>query len=253
MNSVKPWSKLPVDWIRDETIKHFRWADDGSSAISALILLCTISHFAAELEVPSYAFLIKRNVTEHGVSLTRLSTAILMPPPTQSAFGARLTYDDLTALTGLSRLLVSKGLNKLESFGMIRRTGRSSEYLLPGLDPGIGWAKLPGRALMSATKTSILPFTRFSLRSKHELHAMKLYLYYASIRDKSAPFSTASFETIWKKTGVAERDIPTANSLLLTCGLLTRTHRDSVKDAEQHEANKYFMSGYSSLFIATQP
>jgi hypothetical protein len=129
---------------------------------------------------------------------------------------AHSSYDHLGQLTGLSRKLISAGLEVLVQMLMIERVGsvRSGDYRIQDLEPGDRWAKLPGQALLSAGKTNFEPLTRFDLRSKYALAAMKLYCYYASTRDHRSAYSHPSFETSFERTGVAERDIPRANSLL---------------------------------------
>jgi hypothetical protein len=63
--------------------------------------------------------------------------------------------------------------------------------------------KLPCQAIVSGE--AILPFKNFTLRSKHELHAMKLYLYLAACRDNAKAYSMASYETITERIGIPER------------------------------------------------
>lgn len=94
-----------------------------------------------------------------------------------------------------------------------------------------------------------MQFSHFELRSKLELSALKLHLYFAHIRDKASAYSEASFETIFKRTGVQERDIPAANSLLLSCGILHRTKPLETSDVKQHGANHYYLNGYGGFFI----
>jgi hypothetical protein len=165
------------------------------------------------------------------------------------ALVVRLTYDELNVLTGLSRERISAGLKKLVEEQMIWKLDGSGSYGLTGFGPRKRWAKLPGSALTSAGGTSFIPFSHFKLRSKHELNALKLHLYYAHSRDKVSAYSEASFETIFMRLGVQERDIPIANSLLLSSGILVRTKAMETSDAKQHGANNYYLNGYTSFFI----
>lgn len=109
--------------------------------------------------------------------------------------------------------------------------------------------KLQGRALMSAGATRFAPFTHFTLRSKYELDALKLHLYYAHTREHVSAYSQVAYPTIFSKTGVQEKDIARANSLLLSCGILQRTRGLPTEDAKQHESNKYYLTGYEGFFI----
>lgn len=93
----------------------------------------------------------------------------------------------------------------------------------------------------------IKPFKHFTMRSKHELHAMKLYLYFASIRSNNSFYSMASYETIFDRTRIQERDIRKAISLLIGVGLLVSVDRDHKQMLDKSEPNKYFFAGYQAL------
>ncbi len=163
---------------------------------------------------------------------------------------SRLTYEDMNALTGLSKKLISAGIQILIAREFIWRVDGAGTYGIFGLGEGENWAKLPGLALMSKAQTSFSPFQHFFLRSKHELNALKLYFYYAVTRDRAKPYSEPSFERIFEKTGVSERDIASANSLLISSGLLARTRPVPSDDAKKFESNHYYMTGYNHLFLA---
>jgi hypothetical protein len=163
---------------------------------------------------------------------------------------ARLTYVDLNLLTGLSRERISAGLQKLMQVGMIWRVDGVSTYGLTGFGVGKRWAKLPGSALMSLGKTHFTPFKMFTLRSKHELNALKLHLYYANARAHNNAYCEAAYPTIHDRTGVPEKDIPRANAFLIACGILERTRGRPQENVAQHESNKYYLAGCNSFFIA---
>ncbi|MET3135457.1 hypothetical protein AAKU55_005767 [Oxalobacteraceae bacterium GrIS 1.11] len=226
MISINPWAKMPTDWITDEKIKKFRFAEDGSTATAALLLFFVLCQTSTE------------HVLEENASMEVVRVATL-------------TYDDMEKWASLSRAKVALGLKRLLDLKMISRIGtnRAGAYKVEGFEKGKRWAKLPGQALLSPAKTQFLPFTRFMLRSRHEVNALKLHLYYASVRNKIHPHSEVSYETIFEKTGVAERDIPSANSLLLSTGLMHMIGRDKNEDVKQYAANRYFMTGYKHLFI----
>jgi hypothetical protein len=211
---------MPTEWVRNGTIKGFTYKD-GSIGTASLTLYFTLCHHAE----------------------------VFHPSANNPVSVARITYTKLAELGSLSRKLVSSGLNKLEAVGMITRVGSRhfGAYQLNGLVKGKAWVKLPGKPLLSDGGTRFSPFECFKLRNKHELNAMKLYLYYAAIRDAATPYSEASFETICSKTGVAERFIPAANSLLLSSRLLDRITKEAKPGAKKNEPNKYYMTGYQVL------
>jgi len=156
------------------------------------------------------------------------------------------TYVDLGEATGLSRALISAGLQRLQELELIAPEGSHQKRRYR-----INWPaehrffKLPCQAITNGNV--IRPFQNFTMRSKHELHAMKLYLYFASIRGNYLPFSMVSFETILERTGIPERDIRRATSVLIGSGLLDSIDREHSKSKGKNEPNKYYLRGYSAL------
>ena len=57
----------------------------------------------------------------------------------------------------------------------------------------------------------------------------------------------ASYETIHARTGIAERDIRRAISLLIGSGLLINIDREYSDLLKVNEANKYYLSGSNAL------
>lgn len=264
---------MPTEWITDSRIMQFRWPSDGSAGTAALMLYFVLCQCVSDRRVRTIESgpAVDGQLAAHGVSSPYAQPLASDPAgeigahvaalagvdidgahPAIVEAVAHLTYDEFADLTGLSRKSISAGLKLLEARGMIRRCGsaRASEYVLMGLEPLKRWAKLPGQALLSPAKTRFQPFAHFSLRSPHELNALKLHYYYASVRDAHRPFSECTFETINKKTGVAERDITRANAFLLNAGLMSRYKREELDPGSSiYSANRYYMEGYNALFI----
>jgi hypothetical protein len=111
------------------------------------------------------------------------------------------------------------------------------------------WFKLPCQAIFSDGK--INAFRRLSLRSKRDLYALKLYLYFASIRDNRTMFSMASHERIHEKTGIPENEIRRAHSLLTSVGLLAAIEREFKGLEKTNEPNKYYLTGYQAFGLST--
>lgn len=266
--NVKPWSPMPIDWIRDGRIKQFDWNTDRSAGTAALQIFYVICHFATE-RVPRVR---ERGSRVQPIAKTvlfdtyaaQLETVTLADDPSTKTSAphvamddpiAYLTYDDFAALTGLSRNSIANGLAVLEGRAMIARPGsvRSSNYALLGLT-GRQFAKLPGQALLSQAKTSFYPLTKFHLRGRHELDALKLLFYYASIRSRFDFCSEAKYETIWQQTGVPERHIASANSLLIAVELLSRIERGASDEINGNRsgANRYYLRGYKCFGAPTR-
>lgn len=157
------------------------------------------------------------------------------------------SYDELGKATSLSRSLIAQGLKRLEALQLITPEGTSQKRRYRLRWEKDGWFKLPCQAIVS--DGVIIPFRSFSLRSKHELHALKLYLYLASVRDNRAAHSVAAYETIWRSIGIPERDIPKAINVLNTSGLTARVVRDHDMGANMYGPNKYFLTGYRGMFM----
>ncbi|MDL2199386.1 DNA-binding protein [Halopseudomonas aestusnigri] len=225
MKRIMPWVPMPTRWVLSgDMAKHFTWSGSegskGASAIAALQLWVTL------------------------VTQADRGNAQNM----QTTHTAEVTYDALMESAGLSRQLVAAGLRGLEEAALIEieKVGRRSIYHIPGFAPG-EWCKLPARALYNGHR--IAAFHNFRKRAVCELHAMKLYLYYAAVRDRKNPYSMCSFETINTRTGVPEKGIPKANSVLLNAGLVVNISKDKFQGTKWKEPNKYFLAGYRDLFI----
>lgn len=162
------------------------------------------------------------------------------------------TYVELGEATGLSRALISAGLQRLKDLGLIEPKGshQKRRYKITW-PPQHRFMKLPCSAIVKGT--AIEPFFTFTMRNKHELHAMKLYLYFASIRDNKLFYSMASYETIFARTRIPERDIRKAISLLINANLLVSVDRDHKQMVNKNEPNKYYLTGYQALVQQQTP
>jgi hypothetical protein len=219
--NFKPWAMAPTSWIRDGRIKQFQWHADKATGTAALMVLYCCIQVARPCD-PSESVLCGGTHVVH------------------------LTYDDVQALSGLSRASIASAFALLEARGMVLPLPARSRYALPGLVLGMNWAKLPGRPLLSQGGT-VGAFAKFSLRSRRELDALKLFYYYCSIRDRTTVYSLSAFETIHDAIAIREADIPAANSFLLACGLLARIQQETNAKTKHREANRYFLTGYSSF------
>lgn len=147
--------------------------------------------------------------------------------------------------SGLSRSLIAGGLKRLQRLGLMTITGSAQKrrYVITG--PHDRWFKLPCRAIL---RTGVLgPFTTFTMRTKHELHAMKLYLYLAAVRPNISESTMVSYETIHQRTGVPENDIRRAINVLNASGLLLNIDREYSRTLKVNEANKYYLTGHRDL------
>ncbi|MCU0120534.1 DNA-binding protein [Pseudomonas sp. B2M1-30] len=216
---------MPAIWLHEDGLKVFGWGPRstvrGSTAIAALQLYVTMLTRSQELWRGERCLLTCED-----------------------------TYNRLSVVTGLSRALVAAGVEGLVEAEriVVEKEGRNNLYIFPDYDQSGRWCKLPARALYNKRFEYIEPFKHFHKRAKCELDALKLFLFYAANRDNYSYYSMCSFETINTKTGVAEKQIPPANSFLVSTGLVTKIDREqSEKGSHRKEANKYFLRGNGEL------
>lgn len=160
------------------------------------------------------------------------------------------TFDDLQTATRLSRAMIAPALQQLERYELITKEG-SHQRRRYALTFEQRWFKLPCKSIVR--QGVLQPFDKFTLRSKVELHAMKLYLYLAAVRSNERPYSLASYEKIHERIGIPENDIRKAIIILTTSGLLQnsdRTVEDSGDGKRVYGPNKYFLTGHSALIRA---
>ncbi|MEH6458954.1 helix-turn-helix domain-containing protein [Chitinimonas sp. JJ19] len=222
------WHKMPSETTVGVLPKLTWSSDDELSPASSTIalMLYVVLHFMAQDELEE---------GPEGISLSaRIATA---------------SYEDLMLATGgKSRSLISQGLRRLEQLKLLARLGshQKRRYRLTCSQPG--WFKLPCQAIMRAGVIS--PFENFTLRSRHELHALKVYLYLAARRDNNQGFSLASYENISEKTGVPKRHMHKALVMLTACGLLAdiNRERDTKGEGASYGPNRYYLTGHHQLF-----
>lgn len=203
MTKLPPWTKLPSGWIEAKGLKEFRWLrGQGANDLAALMGLTAIAN--------------------HVDGQTGI---------------ARLTYDELCDVTGLSRAKLSAGLGVLTDLKLIERTpdGRGT-YRLGGYNPTSGWAQFPAHGLYR--NGTIMAFNVFRLRQVAELDALKLYFLFASRRDRRTNLAMISYEKIEEYSGVSRNNIRRALSLLSANSLVYVDYVASLRN-EDGVANAY--------------
>jgi hypothetical protein len=218
-----PWRAIPHDPIIG-MLPIFKWSSgNGSRTAAALILYVTLI-FVGERQTVG---------------------------DTLVGYRSSPTYDELEKLTGLSRALISGGLKRLTELELVEASGSRQNRVYTIAMQGKRWFKLPSLALFDEGR--IIPFRQLTLRNKLDLHALKLYLYFASVRDNQRPYSMASHGTIHEKTGIPEADIRRAHSLLTSVGLLAAIEREYKAGIEKkNEPNKYYLRGHDAFFVSAK-
>lgn len=155
----------------------------------------------------------------------------------------RVTYADFMDTLSLSKAKVSEGLKLLEARDLIDRPDRSLFYV-NGMAERSPWGKLPCKSMYSVTGLTITMFKNFSLRSRHELNALKLLILVCSRTDSVSGRAMIGAETIRKWSGIPKNDIKFAADKLINHGLM---HQERVHDqGTQNVYWGYRLSGNQS-------
>lgn len=238
-SSYLPWIQVPADGILD-FLNALSWnktiAGSAGKDVAALMIYIVMLHLRTERVVNDQTH---KAATLGGLFLHSITSEQI----------ADVSYDELSHLTGLSRNLINQGLQRLISLGKITATGSNQKRVYVLDWPAGRWYKLPCRAIWS--QNGVVAFKTFTLRSKHELHALKLYLYLASIRDSVQVYSEVSYELIFKRIGISERDIRQAINVLIASGLLARVNRETDRLASYWGPNQYYLTGYVDFIKRT--
>jgi hypothetical protein len=165
-------------------------------------------------------------------------------PDASNGIVANASYDQLERATGLSRKLVAEGLVQLKASMLVEPLGSNQQRTYRLRQSHRQFFKLPCRAIFK--DGVIVPFKSFNKRAKHELHAMKIYLYLATARNGSSIYAVSSYEKITDWTGVPKNDIKRAINHLVNAGLVTDISREE-SSAEKYGPNRYKLAGANDL------
>lgn len=197
------WAKIPTAWVREDLrLPDLSWRQFGSDGTAALMVLIALA--------------IRLNQSN-------------MKREDDTGFGSNVevSYDNLEELTELSRTKLAAGLRILEQFSIIEttRNGRSNRYVLPGIGEAGKWSQLPQTYLLTATE-GLRGFSRFQLRHRNELNALKLYFLLLAYRNAKGNFTAVGYEKISELSGLMRGDISGAVSLLINHDLIRVSQSD---------------------------
>jgi hypothetical protein len=224
IKKMKPWCAVPFDPIVG-LLPQLKWQPANGAPASA--------NAAALILYATLIFVSDSRSNDETVTIWYRATA---------------SYSELETLTGLSRALIAAGLKRLIELKLMAASGSNQKRVYLIFGKGKRWFKLPCRALFDGER--ITPFHRLTLRSKLDLHALKLYFYLASVRDNQHMFSMASHPTIHANMEIPQSDIRRAHSLLTSVGLLAAIERDFKGLLKVNEPNKYYLHGYQAFVMS---
>ncbi|PHV28327.1 hypothetical protein CSQ93_08385 [Janthinobacterium sp. BJB426] len=214
------WRKMPVSWQKDPEFQQRIRAASQGTAIAALkiyLAICLKAEFHETDRLP--------------------------------AGSAQLSLTTLCELLDLSRPMVVDGLKLLVEWNIVARIGgRPTILQIVGFDEPPYWVKLPKRPLYgSKSENAIQALMQLPNRKRSSLHALQLYLYLASIRDKHTNMAKLSYDQGAVTLGVSRNHFSSAVSLLAAVGLLTvRTALEIKQQTGQNfSSNQYWLRGSS--------
>lgn len=218
------WAKIPTAWItHDSKLPGFSWKQHGSNATAALILFIALA--------------IRLNQSKIGKKVGQ----------DRSRPSFRASYENLQTLTALSRAKIAAGLHFLKELEMINvsRKGRMNQYLLRGITEYGNWAQLPQTHLLGPGG---LPFSKFQLRHRNELNALKLYLLLLAYRNTKTNFTALGYDKICDLSGLMKNDVPPALSLLINLDLVRVEQDEPINGEVGRPHNRYRIRGLSAHF-----
>jgi len=211
------WVKMPCGWQTDPD-KHRAINDmPTGQAIAALKLyigLCCKANFKGRTDLPSPGC-------------------------------ARITLSKLCELTGLSRPMVVAGLRGLRELELIAVLAqRPAVYCIKDYESASYWTKLP-RSYFYGSRPSrcLAKLADLTSRRSATLHALQLYLYLASIRDKRTLKATVSYTHLDEVLHLSRNEIARGLFLLVAHDLIGVRSGDMDPKTKQRATNVYWLLG----------
>ncbi|OTP70436.1 hypothetical protein [Caballeronia sordidicola] len=212
------WAKMPCSWQKDPDMHRLIAGAPTGTAIAALklyIALCLKANFAKTKEFPSSGC-VKRSITQ------------------------------LCTLTGLSRPVVIAGLRQLQAWRIIECLGgRPAVYHVTDYDKAPYWAKLPSGHLFDGYPGEVVRISQIPNRGVGTLHALQLYLYVASVRDRHSHKAKVTYPRFQSVLGFDRNEIAHAITLVGAYELVTvRTgDPDDVAFHPERPCNVFWLRG----------
>jgi len=203
---------MPTAWIQNQStpgLKEFGPQDNGSS-IAALLIYVAIT----------------MEVNDRDAELAVANDTAL------------LTYADFSKVTGLSRAMISRGIQRLVDTGLIEKAtnGRNNVFKLVG--NSATWGKLPKSYLINNCLLD-----KLTHRSRNELDALKMYLLFIAFRHNQWNFALISYPKIAQYTGVQEFRIRSGLSLLVNLSLIQIDRSREIQGKKGNPPSQYRICG----------
>lgn len=257
----RAWAKCPSLWarVKNRSEGELDGFDDDSVYLPAQE--AKIPHPSGEGDLPGLSYL-RWRLHKGGATaaLMVLFALAIKSNLDQKTHGRRsgiqvvATYEDLMALTNLSRGPIAKGLKLLRELGAITtvKDGNGCIYSLEGIDTPGDYCELPqGHLLDGQAVMRRLKGLHTAIKNRSSLDAMKLYMLLLALRDRDWNVARASYSTIREYTGMRKEEISVAVQLLQGAQLI-RLGRDEEVPLKggQHRHNRYIILGLSGKVSA---
>ena len=195
---------------------------------------------------------------EYGTSNGKIAAlmiyiAILIESSKNECFDQiKISYTDISTYLGISRSSIKKGLDVLKKLEVIKVDNSNKHNLYTLVDPykfARKWFKFPASNLLNKEQDRVVAFNNFTLRTKTELHALKILLYIGSVRDNDKLSSIVSYDNLSENLGISRNDISKALSLLYINEFLVKASPIESRLVESENKynlpNEYFLKGYT--------
>jgi hypothetical protein len=141
--------------------------------------------------------------------------------PNPKGLTSQFTYDVIHKKCNLSRAVISKGIKRLLTLGLVFRFGgvKKIYYVIRINGSGGGWCKLPKKNILDENMC-IRPFVAMKNRYRSERDSLKVFIYLLSIRRNNAEEVSVSLGTLSKRTGIAIKDMEEVFLVMASIGFL---------------------------------
>lgn len=215
------WSRLPTAWIVRGGLVDFAAGKNLGESMAAMKILVAILLLAKNARVDA-------NDPDQG--------------------SVMIDYDDLMGLTDLSRAMVSAGIKRLEALGRITVTrgkrGEPSRYHLPEYGAEDHWTKISNRRMFRGLNSARIGVLHdLSPRRVSDLDALKLYLLFSAMQDKSGGGAMLGYDKITEYSGIPQNRIRRAVSVLVEQKLITVSEGPDPEIETHNPPNRYRLLG----------
>lgn len=239
MVAKSEWAKMPIRWIHEQGLVAFR----GRSAKAVIR--------SFPLGLPAEA----DDVTLRNESLAALKLYLVLCCRADFSTGmAKVTYTELCKLVVMSRAIVARSLQRLETAGLIKRETRAlksgSLIRIENWNDDYGWGKIPKLWLYDSNHGRMLLLSEFNF-TQLSFHAIKIYIAILASRDRRG-IATISYDRLTEITGVPRHHIADAVTRLYDMRLISFRPGEFRSEYEFDRTNRYLVRGFGTRWPAPE-